>query len=689
MVTRLTIIVFGVCLLARMSSSSGSTVVLPPSKRQAVDKTIVQHGTTKSGLAKILTSLHVAGMLNDVDKNMSLATMRRRIQQSTEAHSKANTPYGTVVQTMDLGVEPLRAWEYINPFALLWHLCTISAPFRGLMSACCGVHNSVLRVVTYIDEVCPGNPLRPEKSRTIQCLYWVFVEWPQWLLQRTNAWFCFGFMRTTLAEEINGGVSALMGRVLEILFVGPVHSFTDGIVVALNAGHTVIRATFCGILADEKAHKETFNVKGASGKKPCLSCANVMSKHTGAHGDFVRDITCYNHDELRMHTNESVYAMVDRLRESFLVMSGPQFKALQERYGVNYNEASLLFKDRLRGIMRPVDNMIRDPMHMIASNGFASTEIARIMYELSDIGISTAIVTRFAMRFTLPQKFGRVQASWFSDTRNHEDNNSSFASEILTIVPILTCFLVDKVLPTGVLQANIRCFQILDRLISLIAMGPEGAMPYIDELKHLVGRHHTLFAQLYSQYVKPKFHHALHMYDNMLWVRKLLSCFVTERKHRSAKAAALYVYRHIEHTVTVDLVNKHCEAMAGELSLYMREFLVHPKEITIGGQRFETATRAVMPCGEVRRADLVFLRTGVVGEVIRFWKFDSNFIAQIAGYSSVGGSTKLWDSSVPQPFFVGSDDIIDTLIWTMQVDGHIRVIPPFVVEGSRVERLAV
>ena len=34
------------------------------------------------------------------------------------------------------------------------------------------------KIVLYIDEVCPGNPLRPEKSRTTQAVYWAMADLP-------------------------------------------------------------------------------------------------------------------------------------------------------------------------------------------------------------------------------------------------------------------------------------------------------------------------------------------------------------------------------------------------------------------------------------------------------------------------------------------------------------------------------
>lgn len=667
-----------------MSASSTDVMPLHNPKRRLVDATIVQHAS-KNGLANILMSLHQAGFLKssiDASATSSMRSLRRQIQDVNEQHSKAQTPYGPVIQTMDLGIDGFHAWEFVSPFALLWHLCNISVAFKGLMTACCQKSNNVLRIVTYIDGVCPGNPLRPEASRNMECIYWVFTDWPQWLLQRANGWFCFGVIRSTVVHKIDGGVSWLMSRVLEHFFLREPFSFTSGIVLPLFRGDTMVRASYCGLLADEKAQKMTCDVKGSSGVKPCLTCKNVTRNRPNALNDYIVDIKCAQYDAFDFHTNESVYGMVERLRHQRPTMGPKAFEQLEIAFGLNYNERSLFFNDALRPILRPVDNMLRDPMHMIVNNGFANIEIARMCVELKEVGIEADLVTEYAMQFTLPRRLGKVQKVWFSEHRNSSDSNSSFASEILTMVPILCCFLVDMVLPRGILIANIRCFELLDRILSLLNLGPDGGMPFLEVLKSMIESHHDLFAQLYAEYVKPKLHHAQHMYDNATWVRKLLSCFVCERKNRSAKRSAVYVYRFLEHTVIADLVNRHCEVMSSDTSVYLREFLINPTEIKLPGLTVQHSTHACLPCGEVWADDLVAVREGYVGKVVRFWQADNReFTAQIEAYTMVGASRKVWNSNAPTTRCVESVDILDTLLWRRLPNNDVRVVPPFLFAG--------
>ena len=175
----------------------------------------------------------------------------------------------------------------------------------------------------------------------------------------------------------------------------------------------------------------------------------------------------------------------------------------------------------------------------------------------------------------------------------------------------------------------------------------------------------------------------MHLIDNASGVGKILSCFVCERKHRLAKRTALYVYRHLEHTVTADLVDRHCVAMSGDTSLFLRAFLVNPHAVTIGNARLQQSVRAVLPCGEVQNNDIVYTQSGIVSKVMKFWHGDGNyFIVQLDAYTSIGGSAKVWCTRSPSCQFTIADDILDTLIWVPLTNDNIRIVPPFTVEGA-------
>ena len=72
---------------------------------------------TRVGLVDCLYKLSDAGLLNEPVTDASTRAIQRAITQAASEHSSKQTPYGPVLQHLDLGVDGLRAWEYANPFA--------------------------------------------------------------------------------------------------------------------------------------------------------------------------------------------------------------------------------------------------------------------------------------------------------------------------------------------------------------------------------------------------------------------------------------------------------------------------------------------------------------------------------------------------------------------------------------------
>lgn len=137
----------------------------------------------------------------------------------------------------------------------------------------------------------------------------------------------------------------------------------------------------------------------------------------------------------------------------------------------------------------------------------------------------------------------------------------------------------------------------------------------------MIGEVHQLAARICeSHQLKPYIHHLHHVVDEILWLGKLMSCFVCERKHRSVKDTALHVFRHIEHTVLADVLNKQAQQMANGDHLSEETFLVAPRSIDGAPANMLRSRGAVLRCGEVRVGDVVGLHGGVCGRVNMFYK---------------------------------------------------------------------
>ena len=227
-------------------------------------RALVQCGT-RTGLIDAIEALHTAGWLTSaVPRDKLRSVTRRNLRHASVTHSQVMTPYGRVIQSMPMPFKNLPVWEFIHPMAIMYHLTKSSTAFADVMFSSCTV-GVPLRIVLYIDEVCPGNPLRPEKSRTLQAIYWACADWPQWVLQRTASWPTFGTIRSSLVENFDGGVAGFMVRILKVFFSENDHSFLRGVTITNGTRHMIVTGRFAGFLADEKALNQLGDCKGASG----------------------------------------------------------------------------------------------------------------------------------------------------------------------------------------------------------------------------------------------------------------------------------------------------------------------------------------------------------------------------------------------------------------------------------------
>ena len=265
-----------------MSSSS----IVPRRKRaheqislDTLAPSLVATGTTKTGLVKILMSLQSAGML---PTNQSGRHLRSELSKASAEHCRASTPYGTVIKSINLYLPGLNNWEYCDPCAYLYYLSSLCTAFRDTVHRY--LHGGVAHIVLYIDEICPGNHFRLEKSRTLQCVYWFMSDWPEWLVSRSAAWFVLALLRSKHMEFVLGYIWGFMKKMVELMFLNPSHSLTTGVVIVCDQASKLVRGIYVGVLADEKALKEIHGFKGASGDTPqpyCILCFLVSSPILG------------------------------------------------------------------------------------------------------------------------------------------------------------------------------------------------------------------------------------------------------------------------------------------------------------------------------------------------------------------------------------------------------------------------
>ena len=247
--------------------------------------------------------------------------------------------------------------------------------------------------------------------------------------------------------------------------------------------------------------------------------------------------------------------MIDHLRATKTLLGVGRFQELQQFLGLNYDADTLLFEDTLRQVVKPVDHCLRDWMHTFVSGGVAGTETARVLRALQGEGHTTADVMQFMALHVLPKRNGKVGKDWLEAGRILEDQmRLASASDLLTIVPLLDEYMTWALEP-GQLDAHRKLFAKLWHVLDICCLGSEAAAEHVVELHLTIEQHADLYKDLYPEYIKPKFHHALHLAEHIRFVGKLLSCWVTERKHRAVKAAAHWNFRTPERSTTRTLLN--------------------------------------------------------------------------------------------------------------------------------------
>ena len=504
--------------------------------------------------------------------------------QKKADYENANTAYGTVYKTMELpGVpqsrgsgesEPIKL-EYTCPFAMLWHLCTLSMLFYRFLEA--NAFRSAVppegqagpvtrlrgRIALYWDEVVPGNNLRPDLGRGYIAVYWTFVDLPMWFLNGPIGWFTLCYVPLATLKTIAGGVPMLCEAMLRVFFPEvEAMNFACGVrLVGGPAGPAdslgfqnesfSFAADFAFWLADEAAFKKLSGAKGAAGTKCCVCCQNtVATKKTIPEGSPLVHFTNPDVDGLcRPHTPTTLAQCWLFLAEQAVLfgqgrLTKKAFEKMQQCLGITFSVVSLL-APRINQIAQVPHSVFWDWMHcVVASGGWAQHELNQLLLRIKRI-VPLDRLQEFATYVKFPKEGGFSPKLCLADRirKGPKKHIKAFASEVLgwSIVVGLFCEMV--LAPHGALPAEIACFRLLGRIIYLLRLG-NGCVARLSRLKALLHEHHVQYMALYPEAATPKLHFTRHIPDCMARWGVLFACFATERKHRASKGIAAFAFRH-------------------------------------------------------------------------------------------------------------------------------------------------
>lgn len=206
-------------------------------------------------------------------------------------------------------------WEVCRVDLLIQVLSAESEHFRLAMKEAVEAAGATpLHGVLYLDEVVPGNVLRPDNRRKFWAIYFAVLEWGAARLCRCHWWLPIACIRSSVAKSIDGDISHCVGRLAHDMMLDPCRLATVGTTVKLPAP-TLVRVQLGTLLGDEAALKSTWSTKGASGVRPCMFCANLVSGHSGLAVGSARlvDVSCSEPNRFQPTTDNAVWESWDAL----------------------------------------------------------------------------------------------------------------------------------------------------------------------------------------------------------------------------------------------------------------------------------------------------------------------------------------------------------------------------------------
>lgn len=355
---------------------------------------------TMNGLEAVLTEVRGGGL--------PLAFSRRTQARERHAAASVSTPYGPVVQTVTL---PVRGGDVTLPVQAPLPMLYEAAkrkPFADLLTKALarapGTAARPWSLILYSDEVTPGNALKPDNKRKIQSVYWSFKELGSAALCHTDLWFTVAAVRSTLVQELEGGMSHLFKVLLPLFFGHCGHDLaTAGVCLQLPGRHQMLHARFACMVSDESAIKQVLLAKGASGMKPCVCCKNVVSRTSGLAAydatGYIVPVTSVEEHRWDPQTDASVFAILRRLDNARQHLRPIEFAELEKSLGFSWCPHTVVGTPALQ---RPISTLMWDWMHVYLVNGIFNHEWGRLA-QLLRPGVTWQSLHEYLRRWTWPR----------------------------------------------------------------------------------------------------------------------------------------------------------------------------------------------------------------------------------------------------------------------------------------------
>ncbi len=493
-----------------------------------------------------------------------------------EKFMETSTPYGSLRKSLSLQGEDGQSIkvQYICPMAVLYLAASRCASLAPFLDECLRAKPG--RIVLYCDEVRPGSLLRPDKGRSYQAFYWSLVEFPSWFRNTRDGWASLMFLPSRVLDRVVGGMSAVMEALLLALW-HPTEWNLMRLGLRLPAGNSAspvhFHFTLGCFLGDEKALKAISQGKGASGLKPCLSCANVVGR-TEARlvppSGYLVHYTSSEHTRFDHWDHSRFQDMAAMLRTAWSTKRKGEAMELERQCGLSYSGGVGLVWGPAAELARIPETLCWDIMHVVfASGGVAQYECNQFLQAVRSHGIPLDMVCKFKDQFVFGPGRHTLRAMKLNEriAEGEDKHLRAFAQEVTHLVVVLAVFGNMVLVPKGVMERHCRCIQLLREFVQGLQCGAGEAGPAAVELAHsrlvmINKEHHEIFLDLYPQCCKPKLHYMWHLIDGLKSYGVSISCVATERKHRESKAIGAFAYNQMTKTMLTRLCRQFLDTMS-------------------------------------------------------------------------------------------------------------------------------
>lgn len=511
-----------------------------PLKRQRLSQLSGLKWASDSAVAAVLQKLDEQGAL------VGSAPSRRTLARAVEEQVQLPTLYGPVLHTipLDMHDNTVFHWHVVNPFAMLCWLANRSTAFWGFLRKKLSEHpcspTNPWAIVLYTDEASPGNLLRVDNTRKSHAFYFTFAELGAEAISKEYNWFFAGVLRSKIASKVKGGLSAVFKALMQQWFCKGQNFHETGVTISRPGESCMLWATLQHIIADEVALKHLWHVKGATGIKPCLLCANVVSARSGIDGFTGADIIstdCLDACRFVCHTDATLWAAADKLHGESTQLSAASFGDLQKVLGVVYDPCTILFDVAMRVHVKPISTTVYDWCHIYLVGGIAQIELYNFLQKArADCGLVYDQVHQYVQLWTWPKACKSPPKDVCNPRRAtaHTEKFKAGASETLDFLPVLKHMVLTLGLDAGPMGDQVKSLAALCKVLKFLEQQPTAR--HAAELHGLIAGHLQLYRLAYpieSENWVPKFHMALHLPVTLQKHNCVYSAFTMERKHKT------------------------------------------------------------------------------------------------------------------------------------------------------------